>query len=34
MFQFLLGLVVGISLGVFIMCLMFIAGRGPEPPEK
>lgn len=32
MLQFSLGLIIGISLGVFIMCLMIIAGRGPEPP--
>jgi hypothetical protein len=32
MLQFSLGLIIGISLGVFIMCLMIMAGRGPEPP--
>jgi hypothetical protein len=32
MLQFSLGLMIGVSLGVFIMCLMFMAGRGPEPP--
>jgi uncharacterized protein YneF (UPF0154 family) len=33
MLQFSLGLVVGIMMGVFIMCLMIMAGRVQEPPE-
>jgi hypothetical protein len=33
MLQFSLGLMVGIMMGVFIMCLMIMAGRGQEPPE-
>jgi hypothetical protein len=33
MVQFMLGLMVGIMMGVFIMCLMIMAGRGQEPPE-
>jgi hypothetical protein len=33
MLQFTLGLMAGIMMGVFIMCLMFMAGRGEEPPE-
>ncbi len=33
MLQFTLGLMVGIMMGVFIMCLMIMAGRGQEPPE-
>jgi hypothetical protein len=33
MLQFSLGLMVGITMGVFIMCLMIMAGRGQEPPE-
>ena len=33
MLQFSLGLMVGIMMGVFIMCLMFLAGPGEEPPE-
>ncbi len=32
MLQFSVGLMIGVSLGVFIMCLMIMAGRGPEPP--
>ena len=32
MLQFSLGLVAGVMMGVFIMCLMFMAGRGQEPP--
>jgi uncharacterized protein YneF (UPF0154 family) len=32
MLQFSLGLVIGIMMGVFIMCLMIMAGRGEEPP--
>jgi hypothetical protein len=34
MLQFYLGLMVGIVMGVFIMCLMIMAGRGQEPPER
>ena len=34
MLQFSLGLMVGIMMGVFIMCLMIMAGRGQEPPER
>jgi len=33
MLQFTLGLMVGIMMGVFIMCLMIMAGRGQESPE-
>jgi hypothetical protein len=33
MLQFTLGLMAGIMMGVFIMCLMIMAGRGQEPPE-
>ena len=33
MLQFTLGLMIGIMMGVFIMCLMVMAGRGGEPPE-
>jgi len=33
MLQFSLGLMAGIMMGVFIMCLMIMAGRGQEPPE-
>jgi len=33
MLQFSLGLLAGIMMGVFIMCLMIMAGRGQEPPE-
>ena len=33
MLQFSLGLIIGIMMGVFIMCLMIMAGRGQEPPE-
>jgi hypothetical protein len=33
MLQFSLGLMIGIMMGVFIMCLMIMAGRGQEPPE-
>jgi hypothetical protein len=33
MLQFTLGLMVGIMMGVFIMCLMIMAGWGQEPPE-
>jgi hypothetical protein len=33
MMQFSLGLMIGIMMGVFIMCLMIMAGRGQEPPE-
>jgi hypothetical protein len=33
MLQFSLGLMAGIMMGVFIMCLMILAGRGQEPPE-
>ncbi len=33
MLQFSLGLIVGITMGVFIMCLMIMSGRGQEPPE-
>jgi|GEM_PF-1740354 uncharacterized membrane-anchored protein YhcB (DUF1043 family) len=33
MLQFILGLLVGIMMGVFIMCLMIMAGRGQEPPD-
>jgi hypothetical protein len=32
MLHFSLGLMAGISMGVFIMCLMIMAGRGPESP--
>ena len=32
MLQFSLGLVVGTLMGVFIMCLLIMAGRSPEPP--
>ncbi len=32
MLQFSLGLMAGIMMGVFFMCLMIMAGRGPEPP--
>ena len=32
MLQFSLGLLAGISMGVFIMCLMFMAAGGPQPP--
>jgi uncharacterized protein YneF (UPF0154 family) len=32
MLQFSLGLIVGILMGVFIMCLMIMAGRGEDPP--
>jgi len=34
MLQFSLGLMTGIMMGVFIMCLMIMAGRGQEPPER
>ncbi len=34
MWQFTVGLMVGIMMGVFIMCLMIMAGRGEEPPER
>ena len=34
MLQFSLGLMAGIMMGVFIMCLMIMAGRGQEPPER
>jgi uncharacterized protein YneF (UPF0154 family) len=34
MLQFTLGLMIGIMMGVFIMCLMIMAGRGQEPPEN
>ena len=33
MWQFSLGLMIGIMMGVFIMCLMIMAGRGQDPPE-
>jgi uncharacterized protein YneF (UPF0154 family) len=33
MLQFTLGLMIGIMMGVFIMCLMIMAGRVQEPPE-
>ena len=33
MLQFSLGLMIGIMMGVFIMCLMIMAGRGQDPPE-
>ena len=33
MLQFTLGLMIGIMMGVFIMCLMIMSGRGEEPPE-
>jgi hypothetical protein len=33
MLQFSLGLIIGIMMGVFIMCLMIMAGHGQEPPE-
>jgi hypothetical protein len=32
MLQFSLGLMVGIMMGVFIMCLMIMAGREQKPP--
>lgn len=32
MLQFSLGFILGLTLGIFIMCLMFIASQGPEPP--
>jgi hypothetical protein len=34
MLQFTLGLMAGIMMGVFIMCLMIMAGRSQEPPER
>ncbi len=34
MLQFSLGLITGIMMGVFIMCLMIMAGRGQEPPGE
>ncbi len=34
MLQFSLGLITGIMMGVFIMCLMIMAGRGQEPPAE
>jgi uncharacterized protein YneF (UPF0154 family) len=34
MLQFTLGLMIGIMMGVFIMFLMIMAGRGQEPPEN
>ncbi len=34
MLQFSLGLVTGVMMGVFIMCLMIMAGRGQEPPGE
>ena len=33
MLQFSLGLMAGVMMGVFIMCLMIMAGRGQETPE-
>jgi hypothetical protein len=33
MLQFSLDLMIGIMMGVFIMCLMIMSGRGQEPPE-
>jgi hypothetical protein len=32
MLQFSLGLLAGVSMGVFIMCLMIMASNGSEPP--
>jgi uncharacterized protein YneF (UPF0154 family) len=32
MLQFSLGLLAGVSMGVFIMCLMIMAGGGSNPP--
>jgi hypothetical protein len=32
MLHFSLGLIVGIMMGVFLMCLMIMAGRGQGPP--
>jgi hypothetical protein len=34
MLQFSLGLMAGIMMGVFIMCLMIMAGRAQEPPPR
>ena len=34
MLQFSLGLITGVMMGVFIMCLMIMAGRGQEPPVE
>jgi len=34
MLQFYLGLLIGTAMGVFIMCLLIMAGRSPEPPEE
>jgi len=34
MLQFYLGLLAGISMGVFIMCLMIMAGSGSRPPVE
>ena len=34
MLQFSLGLVTGVMMGVFIMCLMIMAGRGQEPRRE
>lgn len=32
MLNFTLGLMAGTLMGVFIMCLLIMARRGPEPP--
>ena len=32
MLQFSLGLLAGVSMGVFIMCLVIMAGNGSRPP--
>lgn len=32
MLHFSLGLLAGVSMGVFIMCLMIMAGNGSRPP--
>ena len=34
MLQFSLGLVTGVMMGVFIMCLMIMSGRGQEPRRE
>lgn len=34
MLQFTLGFIIGLTLGVLVMCLMFIASQGPEPPGE